>query len=212
LHTNERSNQSFSCFKKCLSHSLYVATPSLGKITLFPLCSRGTSSFSILQVKGGKLLFLPYLIIVLSLLLPDLGYLLIRHSGYLLIRDSGDLLTGKWFFCSSRIGGVCSHWNGGILLISYLGHFPTSKTWGGGRGTWSPPRPDWGLILCAPTLGVFFLYFLIWLSWHVWGLVWYLNVQLMLHRILYSIENSMEGSVSFLKWVCPFAIPLLSML
>jgi hypothetical protein len=53
--------------------------------TLSPLRSRGTSSFSILQVKGGKLLIFPYLNIVLSLLLSD--------SGYLLIRDLGDLLT-----------------------------------------------------------------------------------------------------------------------
>jgi hypothetical protein len=79
---------------------LYVATPSFGKVTLSPLRSRGTKSFSILQVKGGKVLFLPYLIIVLSLLLPDLGYLLIRHSGYLLIWDLRDLLTSKWV-CSS---------------------------------------------------------------------------------------------------------------
>jgi hypothetical protein len=40
----------------------------------------------------------------LSLLLPDLGYLLIRHSWYLLIRDLGDLLTGKWgFFAHPRL-------------------------------------------------------------------------------------------------------------
>jgi hypothetical protein len=125
LYTNERSNQSFSHLKKCLFHSLYVATPSSWNITVSPFRSCGTSSFSILRVKGGKLLFFPYLIIVLSLLLPDLGYFLIRHSGYLLIRDSGDLLTRKWVFFSSRIGRVCSPRNGDILLISYLGHFLT---------------------------------------------------------------------------------------
>jgi hypothetical protein len=98
FHTNEWSNQSFSCLKKCLSHNRFVAAPSSQKIALSPLRSRGTNNFSTLQVKGGKLLFFPYLIIVLSLLLQDLGYLLIRHLGYFLIRHSRALLTGKWGF------------------------------------------------------------------------------------------------------------------
>jgi hypothetical protein len=38
------------------------------------------------------------------------------------------LVTRKWvFFFSSQIGGVFSPRNGGILLISDLGHFPTLK-------------------------------------------------------------------------------------
>jgi hypothetical protein len=113
-------------FKKMFIPSLYVATPSFGKITLSPLRSRGTRSFSILQVKGGKVLFLPYLIIVLSLLLPDLGYLLIR--------DLRDLLTGKWV-CSSWIGGVCSPRKWGYFANLRFGAFPHLEN----EGTWSPP-------------------------------------------------------------------------